>query len=410
LFDLIAYFVQRGREANAGLLLFAFLLALLSGFGQTFFIGLFSADFRAASGLASGTFGTLYSAATLAGAVLLYWAGGVIDRVSMRAYASGAACLLALGCMLVAFADQILLLAAGLLLLRFSGQGLLSHAAVVSTARAFDRARGRALTVALFGHPAGEATLPPLAAALATQAGYRNVWFFAALLLLALVPLLYRLGERRAVGLPQAVSQDGNGTLTGVRHASRKEVLRDPTFFLLLPALIVPGFIVTGMFIHQDRLLIEKSWSVAWFAATFVAFATTHVGGMISAGFLIDRFGARRLMSYYVVPLAAACLLVAFFDHPVALLLFMAGMGISVGGASSVGGALWAELYGITHLGAIRAAAASAAVISTAIAPAFFGWSIDFGVSMSAIAIACAVLVMLTIGLAVSANGRRAIR
>jgi hypothetical protein len=53
--------------------------------------------------------------------------------------------------------------------------------------------------------------------------------------------------------------------------------------------------------------------------------------------------------------------------------------------------AMWAEVYGVGHLGAIRALATSLSVVASALAPASLGWLIDAGVSMEAIAFGAAV-------------------
>ena len=59
---------------------------------------------------------------------------------------------------------------------------------------------------------------------------------------------------------------------------------------------------------------------------------------------------------------------------------------------------MWAAVYGLAHLGAIRALGASLTVVSSALGPAVMGWLIDDGVSMEAIAfgamayLACATL------------------
>jgi MFS family permease len=60
--------------------------------------------------------------------------------------------------------------------------------------------------------------------------------------------------------------------------------------------------------------------------------------------------------------------------------------GMTSGAAVTVLTAMWAEVYGLGHLGAIRALAASLAVVSSALGPAVMGWLIDVGVSMEAIA------------------------
>ena len=77
--------------------------------------------------------------------------------------------------------------------------------------------------------------------------------------------------------------------------------------------------------------------------------------------------------------------------------VFMTLMGCTAGGAVMVMGAVWAELYGTAHLGAIRALSVSLLVLATAIAPGAMGWLMDRGVTlelqfalMSAYTLACA--------------------
>ena len=63
-------------------------------------------------------------------------------------------------------------------------------------------------------------------------------------------------------------------------------------------------------------------------------------------------------------------------------MVFMALMGFTAGSATLVLGALWAELYGTAHLGAIRALAMALLVLATAIAPGAMGWLIDQGITL----------------------------
>lgn len=385
------------------LLAFGFLATFTSSFGQTFFIGLFGEDLRHATGLGAGAFGTLYSAATLTSAVCIFWAGGLIDRVPLRAYVAGAALLLAAGCLALSLTGGVAWLAAALFLLRFSGQGLMSHTAVTTIARHFTRARGRALSTALLGHPTGEALLPVPAVALAAAAGWHASWWAATGILLAILPVLLWLAApavdgRRGASVAATATQ--RRTTLPQRDASRREVLRDRRFHLLLPTLLLPGFVATGVFIHQAALVAEKGWTATWFAATFTAFAAGQVGGMIGSGPLIDRLTARRLMPFYLLPLGVACVAATLTDAPWIAVPFMAGSGLTSGAAGATGTALWAELYGVTHLGAIRALASSTMVLSTALAPVIFGWLIESGVDFESLLLGCAAAVAAAVLLA----------
>ena len=54
---------------------------------------------------------------------------------------------------------------------------------------------------------------------------------------------------------------------------------------------------------------------------------------------------------------------------------------------------LWAEIYGVNFLGSIRALTGSLMVFSTALATAVFGYLIDLGYSIEAIAVLCSIYI-----------------
>lgn len=56
-------------------------------------------------------------------------------------------------------------------------------------------------------------------------------------------------------------------------------------------------------------------------------------------------------------------------------------VGISNGFNSTLVGALWPEVYGTRHMGAIRSVAFSVMVFASAAGPGLVGWLIDKGVS-----------------------------
>ena len=68
---------------NARWLLGGFLLTLFSGFGQTFFISIWSSEIRADFGLSHGDFGLIYMIATLASASVLPTVGRLVDITSV---------------------------------------------------------------------------------------------------------------------------------------------------------------------------------------------------------------------------------------------------------------------------------------------------------------------------------------
>jgi sugar phosphate permease len=364
------------------LIVSGFLLALFSSFGQTFFIALFSGEIRAEFGLTHGAFGSIYSLATLVSGLLMLWIGAALDRVSLRSYAGGATAALAGACVLLAMVEKKYLLLLALFVLRLAGQGMMSHASLTGMARAFTRNRGKAIAAATLGHPAGEAVLPIIAVTAAAALGWRSLWIIAAVILavafVALIKLLDGPSDAGGRGVPTGRNPAGSRT--------RAEMLRDVRFYLIMPALIGPSFIVTGLFFHQVHLTEVKGWELSWFATCFAAYAASSTAGLMITGVLIDRLGAVRLMPIYLLPLCLGCAILALGSHDLVALAFMSLAGMTSGAAVTVVTAMWAEVYGLGHLGAIRALGASLSVVSSALGPAAMGWLIDDGISMEAIA------------------------
>jgi len=410
--------------ANRRFLAFGLMLACFSSFGQTFFIALFGADIRAEFGLTDGQWGLLYSIATVTSACCLIWLGRMIDHVDLRLYAALVCAGLVGACFLMAAApaSSLLLLTMAVFSLRLTGQGLMSHTAITTMARYFDSARGKAMSIAGLGFPIGEAALPITAVLLARAVGWRQSWVaIGCVLAVVTIPMTLWLlrghaGRHRdhVDRLARAISADaadGDDTddagRPAVRHWTRREVLHDRRFYLVLPAVLAPAFIVTGLFLHQAHLVAEKGWTMTWFAASFMAFAAAQLPSSLIAGPLVDRIGATRLLPYVLVPLVGALLALAASDHKSIALVFMVLAGITSGLVGTVFGAMWAELYGVAHLGAIRALVSALAVFSTALSPVTMGLMIDADVSMEAISLMCVVYVVVATGLAMIGRPRR---
>jgi MFS family permease len=360
-----------------------FLLTLCSGFGQTYFIALFAGELKAEFALSDGEFGGLYTLGTLASAVTLIWAGKLADTISVRWLGAGVLAGLALTALAMAAVASWLMLAFVLFGLRFFGQGMLTHTAMTAMGRWFNRKRGRAVSIAALGLPAAEGLLPPLAVAAAALIGWRQTWVAgASLLLVAAIPAFLVLLRYERHPSRQPVDTGSSAAVPDRHHWTRREVVRNPQFYGVLLAVLAPPFVMTAVFFNQVVLGASKGWPIALFAASFPLLAGTHVVAALAAGWLIDRFGARRLLSTYLLPLGLATVLLALFDASWILPLAMVLIGMTLGGASATQGALWPELYGTHHLGAIRSMMTAAIVLSTAVAPGLVGVLLDAGIAL----------------------------
>ena len=369
-----------------------FLLMLCSGFGQTYFIAIFASHLKADLAMTDGQFGSLFAAGTLASAALLVWAGKYADKLSIRWLGVSAMAGLAATSLAMASVASAWMLTLVLFGLRFFGQGMLTHVAMTAMGRWFNRKRGRAVAIAGLGFPASEAVLPLIAVTLIGLVGWRLTWVAAAVALLAVpVPVLIALLKRERTPTVNRAAPDRAGPDPGRHEWTRGEVLKSPLFYALMPGVLAPPFIQTGTFFNQVTIVEIKGWELSWFAASFPVLAGVNVLSALAAGWMVDRFGARRLLPAFLLPLGLATLIVSHATSPYVLPVFMALSGLTLGSGSTIQGALWAELYGTEHLGAIRALATAGVVFASALSPALIGILIDAGVALEAQLLAMAV-------------------
>ena len=380
---------------NRRFLGFGLSCTLASNFGQTFFIALFGGHIREDFNLGHADFGALFATATLVSAMIILWAGRLIDRVDLRAFAATVFVGLALSAALLAGAQGLVSLGVALVGLRLFGQGLLRHTAVVSQMRYFEAARGRAMSVVGLGYPIAEATFPALLIVALAIMTWREAWGWMAIYILCFhLPvamwLLKGHGERHRA-LEEKLAREDTA-----RPLSQRTIVTDWRFQLILPASLMGPFMMTGLFFHQLAIADAKGWSLELLAASFPAFAAATVVSSLITGALVDRWGPGRLLPVFVWPLVAGLLVVAFSNHPLSVPLYLALGGLTTGASSVLISAAWAETFGVTHLGKVRSLTSSLTVLSTAVAPVWAGWLLDGGWSITATALGAATIVALT--------------
>ncbi len=358
---------------------------------------MYSGEIRSAFDLSHGEFGTVYAIGTLVSGLLLIWAGKLIDIIDLRIYAVLLCIAMAAACMVMSYANGVIMLTVAIFLLRIVGQGLLSQTALVTMARYFDEhSRGRAVSLVALGFPTGQAIFPAIAVMLMGLLSWREVWATSALALLVLVPpcflwLLKGHRERHKAFLARTESRSDRTKDTLAKHWTRSQVLRDPRFTLAMVAMMCTAFIITGLNLHQVHLVQVKNWELSFYASCFAIYAVFQVGVSLLTGMLVDRFGALRLTPFYLFPMSLSTLVIAVFDTPYAIIAFMALAGTTGGAGATIISTMWAELYGVLHLGSIKAMVAGIQVISSALGPAVFGLLIDYGIGIESISIVCSV-------------------
>jgi MFS family permease len=363
---------------NYRFLLFGFILTFCSSFGQTFFIGIFNPYIREDLSLSHSEFGLIYSLATLLSSLSLIWIGKKIDDFKIIYFAIAVCLFLAFSSFFLTLVSNIILLFFAIYFLRLSGQGLMTHTASTSMAKFFDLNRGKALSISWLGLSLGEGFLPYLIIFLMKFYSWKIVWLGISIFILCLVVpsvfFILRFYKDGATEISDIKKQEVNHT---IKNWTRSEVIRDSKFYFLLPAVLGPAFLSTGIFINQIYIFESKQWSMLMLAQGFTLYAIVSVITLAISGFLIDRFSAIKVLPFYLLPTMAAYTLVITSSWAFTPIVMMILIAMTNGTSSVLLTSTWSEIYGTKYLGGIRSITVSFFVFSTAIAPVLFGYLID---------------------------------
>ncbi|MDB2390857.1 MFS transporter [Alphaproteobacteria bacterium] len=398
-------------------LLFGLLMALFSSLGQTFFISLFSDKIRAALSLSHGDFGTYYAMATTASAITLVWLGKLADVMRVEKLALMVLLSLSAAALFFSQVQSVTMLMIGLFMLRLFGQGMTTHTYATAIARRYISARGRALSIAQLGHTLGESIAPISVATMMLVIDWRTIWMvlpFAGLFLVA--PFLRYLTQRtrlqdggglggvnikKDAGFTNANNENntlvsnlsGNDTGFDGQYWRRRDVIRDRTFwFGLMWLTAVPSYVLTGVMFHQIYLANLKNVPLSSWTAYYVLYAVFAVIGSLVAGQLVDRFTARRVAPYTMLPTALACICLYFANDVAGISLFFMLFGLAGGTPKAATTAIIAEAYGTRYFGEIKAIFLPIGVFGSALSPMVLGLMIDLGGGLELILGSCAMI------------------
>ena len=366
-------------------ILFGFIFTFFSSFGQSYFLGLFNSSIREALSITHGQFGTIYASATLCSSFLLIWVGKKIDDVNIFKFAFLVTILLSFACFFFSRVSSILLLFIAIFLMRFSGQGMMSHTASTTISRYFTITRGKALSISWFGLSSAEFILPILMVYLLTIIDWRNLWLIFAIISLLVLPVVSFLLIKN-LKLDSREINDENVNEIIIKQWKRIEVIKDYRFYIVCLNMIAMPWIFTGFAVFQSFIQTSKGWGPYIVAQSFMSYSILSVLTLFVSGFLIDKFTSRKLLIYMNIPLLIAVIILFFFDSSITAFIFLGLVGISNGFANILGSSTWAELYGVKHLGSIKALTTALMVFATAFGTALFGFLIDIGFSVSDIA------------------------
>lgn len=388
---------------NWKILLFAIILTFFSGFGQTFLLSLYIPHIILEFDISQSLFSSIYAIATLCSGLTIIFAGKLIDRIPLIRFALLVIAGIILANTVAGLSANLIMLFAAFFLLRFFGQGLLSHTSITSVGRYFNRARGKALSIAYLGFPIAEAVFPITVVSVIAAIGWRESFLYSGLFIfLTLFPLTWVLlkgFDRHKVveSFSPHTSPKTDTTPEPNVSWSQKKIVKDLQFYIYAPTAFITGFAQTALFFFQTFIAAHKGWSVEWMALSIAAYALASFSFSILTGPLIDRFSAKAIFPFVLVPLALGLLVLVFFSHPAAAIVFWFLVGMTGGANPTTGNAIYAETYGVKNLGSVRSIFTFVMVTSTAAGPVLYSLLLDNGFNFNHIHLAITGVILLNI-------------
>ena len=281
--------------------------------------------------------------------------------------------------------------------MRFSGQGMMSHTATTTISRYFTKSRGKALSTGWFGLSSAEFMLPVLIIYLLSTNDWRDIWLTISIVVIIFLPLSSYFLVRNLNLDSREITNDQNKLKENIKNWKRIEVIKDYRFYIICANMLAMPWIATGTFVYQSFILSSKNWGPYIIAQSFMSYSILSVITLFVSGFLIDKYTSRRLLIYMNIPLLLSAFVIIYFNHPFSAFVFLGLIGISNGLANVLGSSTWAEIYGVKHIGSIKALTTALMVFSTAFGTAFFGLLIDRGFSIEQIAVVSGVYISISL-------------
>jgi len=387
------------KSLSLKVIIFGFIFTFFSSFGQSFFLGLFNSSIRDTLSITHGQFGSIYASATLLSSLILVWFGKKIDDINILKFSYIVITLLAFSCFFFSKINSVYYLFIAILLMRFSGQGMMSHTSSTTISRFFTKSRGKALSTSWFGLSTSEFILPVLIIYLLTIYEWRDIWIVISIVVIIFLPIASFLLVQNLNLTSREVDSETSKQNKKIKDWKRIEVLKDYRFYIISANMLAMPWIATGTFVYQSFILESKNWGPYIIAQSFMVYSIMSVITLFISGLLIDKFTSRKILVYMNIPLLLATVVIVYFDNPFTAFIFLGLIGISNGLANVLGSSTWAEIYGVKHIGSIKALTTALMVFSTAFGTAFFGVLIDRGYSIEEIAVISGIYIFISLAL-----------
>ena len=341
---------------------------------------------------------TQISAATSLGAVigasLAPFTGRIVDRIGSRFLLALGGIVVALGCLYLSAMQTLLGFYVAFTIVRIADQGLIKIGAPTVAGKWFLRYRGRAIALVFFAGSAGIIVMAPIVQLVIDAWGWRASWILLSgvMLLLGVVPcsvLVRRQPEDLGLmvdGQPglDAVGEKASDALpidpappVGEVNWTLGQVIKTPTFWLIITALFVVSTASSGVSLHLVPHLTQQGLTPRSAVGVISLMSSSSAAAILALGFLAEKVSPRLLMASVCLLLAVSIGVFLVADSLLEAYLFAVLQGIASGGLNTLGPILWADYYGRRSLGSIHGISRASQVAGFALGPLILGVAYD---------------------------------
>jgi MFS family permease len=145
----------------------------------------------------------------------------------------------------------------------------------------------------------------------------------------------------------------------------------------MLMAGVVPALVITGVSFHQISIMTARDLPSSLAATTFAVESAVALPLTFAAGWLVDRYPTRYVLSAAQAFLLIALAVLLIADSPGLALAYSALRGASSGLWNVSADVAWPSYFGRRHLGSIRGVTFAAGIVGAAIGPIPLGYAFD---------------------------------
>ena len=365
---------------------------VLTSPGQTYGVSIFLEQIIADLEISRSLVSSLYTIGTITGSLALPTVGRLIDKHGSQCMVVIISVLFAIACAYMSVVRNAAMLAFGFVGIRMLGQGSLSMVSRYVVNQWWVRKRGTVLGLsAIFTSILGSGMFPRLINWLIPQFGWRFTYVIMGLLVASImVPLgwLFFRNKPESYGL----LPDDGGPLPGLtllqpdeskndkpleEDWTVSEVVRIPTFWLLLGSTSLVDMLGTGLTFHIVSIFADNGLSADAAANLFLPVAIVSVVMSFASGVLIDIMPAKFLLSLGLIFFTAEMILATRITQPEYQTIFGIVLGLSGGTFNTLRAVIWANYFGRENLGSISGLTTTVGNGASGLGPLWFGVARD---------------------------------